>query len=57
MSYSFSFFPTPYTPETNFMALLSVSEESALAVAENFVLTIGVFHGLARNFDFCADSA
>ena len=26
------------------MALLTVSEESALAVAENSVLTIGVFH-------------
>ena len=38
----------------NFTALLTVSEESALAVAENYVLTVGVFHGLTRNFGFCA---
>ena len=39
----------------NFMALLTVSvgEESVLAVAENSVLIVGIFHGLAGNFGFC----
>ena len=37
----------------NFMALLTVSTESALAEAQNSVLTASVFHGLAANFGFC----
>ena len=37
----------------NFMALLTVSTESALTEAENSVLTASVFHGLAANFGFC----
>ena len=36
------------------MALLIASEESALTIAENSVLTVSVFHGLARNFGFFA---
>ena len=38
----------------NFMESVSVSRESALMVIENPVPTVGVFHGLARNFSFCA---
>ena len=38
----------------NFMALLTVSTESALTEAGNSVLTASVFHGLAANFGFCA---
>ena len=37
----------------NFMALLTVSTESAFTKAGNSVLTAGVFHGLATNFGFC----
>ena len=48
------YFTPKLRPGPNFTALLTVSEESALAVAENSVLTVGVFHGLARNFGFCA---
>ena len=38
----------------NFMALLTVSTESALTEAGNYVLTASVFHGLAANLGFCA---
>ena len=38
----------------NFMALLTVSTESALTEAGNSVLTASVFHGLAANLGFCA---
>ena len=38
----------------NFMALLTVSTESALTEAGNSMLTASVFHGLAGNFGFCA---
>ena len=38
----------------NFMALLTLSTESALTEAQNYVLTASVFHGLAANFCFCA---
>ena len=40
--------------ETNFMALLTVSKESALAEAGNSVLSSSVFSGLAGNFGLCA---
>ena len=43
-----------FQPWPNFMALLSVSTESALTEAGNSVLTASVFHGLAANFGFCA---
>ena len=36
------------------MALLTVSEESALTIAENSALIVSIFHGLVRNFGFCA---
>ena len=36
------------------MALLTVSAESALTEAGNYVLTASVFHELAANFGFCA---
>ena len=39
---------------SNFMALLTTSEELALALVENYVLTVGLFHELARNLGFCA---
>ena len=38
----------------NFMALLTVSTESALTEAGNSVLTASIFHGLAANCGFCA---
>ena len=38
----------------NFMALLTVSAESALTEAGNSVLTASLFHELAANFGFCA---
>ena len=38
----------------NFMALLTLSTESALTEAGNSVLTANVFLGLAVNFCFCA---
>ena len=38
----------------NFMALLTVSTESALTEAGYFVLTGSVFHRLVANFGFCA---
>ena len=41
-------------PGPNFMVLLTISEELALAVAKDSVLTVDVFHGLARNFGVCA---
>ena len=41
-------------PGPNFMALLTVSTESALTEAGNSVLTASVFHGLSANFGFCA---
>ena len=37
-----------------FMALLTVSKESALTEAGNSVLMASVFHRLAANFGFCA---
>ena len=37
-----------------FMALLTVSTESALTEEDNSVLTASVFHRLAANFGFCA---
>ena len=37
----------------NFMALLTVSTESALTEAGNSVLTASVFHGLAAKFGTC----
>ena len=36
------------------MALLTVSTESALTEAGNYVLTASIFHGLEKNFGFCA---
>ena len=36
------------------MALLTVSTESVLTEAGNYVLTASAFHGLAANFGFCA---
>ena len=39
-------------PGSNFMALLTVSTESALTEAGNSVLTASVFHELAANFGF-----
>ena len=36
------------------MALLTISTESALREAGNYVLTANVFHGLAADFCFCA---
>ena len=41
-------------PGPHFVALLIIGKESAVAVAENSVLAVCVFHGLARNFSFCA---
>ena len=41
-------------PGANFMDLLTVSTESALTEAGNYVLTASVFHGLAADFGFCA---
>ena len=41
-------------PGPSFMALLTVSTESALTEAGNSVLSASVFHGLAANFGFCA---
>ena len=38
---------------SNFMALLTVSTELALAEAGNSVLMASIFHGLATNFGFC----
>ena len=38
----------------HFMALLTVSTESALTEAGNSVLMASVFHGLVANFGFCA---
>ena len=38
----------------NFMALVTVSTESALSEAGNSVLTASVFHRLAANFGLCA---
>lgn len=35
------------------MALLTLSEESPLTIADNSALTVSVFHGLARNFGLC----
>ena len=37
----------------NFMALLTVSKESALTEAENVALTSSVFHLLVGNFRLC----
>ena len=42
-----------HTAGPNFMALLTVSTESALTDAGNSVLTASVFHGLAANLGFC----
>ena len=44
----------PTGPGPNFVALLTVSTESALSEAGNSVLTASVFHGLAANLGFCA---
>ncbi len=41
-------------PGPDFMALLTVSKESALTEAGNSTLTSSVFHGLAGNFCLCA---
>ena len=41
-------------PGLNYMALLTVSTESALMEAGNSVLTASVFHRYAANFGFCA---
>ena len=41
-------------PHSAFMALLTVSTESALMVAGNYVLTASVVHRLAANFGFGA---
>ena len=38
------------SPGPSFMALLTVSTESALTEAGNFVLTASVFHGIAGKF-------
>ena len=38
----------------NFMALLTVSTESAHTEAGNSVLMASIFHGLAANLCFCA---
>ena len=43
-----------YKTGPNFMALLTVSSESALTATGNYLLTARVFHGLAANFGFCA---
>ena len=42
------------TAGPNNMALLTVSTESALKEAGNFVLTASLFHGLAGSFGLCA---
>ena len=41
-------------PGPNFMALLTISTESALTEAENSMLTASIFQGLAANLGFCA---
>ena len=41
------------SPRPNFMALLTVSTESALTKAGSSVPTARVFHRLAANFCFC----
>ena len=41
------------SPGPNFMALHTVSIESALTEAGNSVLSASVFHRLAANFGFC----
>ena len=38
----------------NFMALFTVSTESARTEAGNYVLTASVIHGLVTNLGFCA---
>ena len=47
-------FETTAWAGSNFMALLTVSRESALTEAGITLLTASVFHGLAVNLGFCA---